>query len=293
MISHQADKKKVKGILYIVSTPIGNLEDITFRAIKVLENVDIIAAETPKITKRLLDKYNINTKLVINNKNNERSKKNLFINKLEQGLNVALVSDAGTPCINDPGSELVTLAQEKEIFISVVPGPNAAIAALSLTGLYKDKFFFHGFLPKKNNEKKEYIKKFFNNETVNIFYESQHRLVDTLDDLASVFDIDMKLFIIKEITKVHENFTFDSIENLKKMILANKKMLNGEFVLICPKLEVKKIFTDLYDYLDIIEPLIEKLPIRAISKIFRKRTNMSASVLYDFLNNIKQKNGKK
>ena len=293
MISHQADKKQVKGILYIVSTPIGNLEDITFRAIKVLKNVDIIAAETPKITKRLLDKYNINTKLVINNKNNERSKKNLFINKLEQGLNVALVSDAGTPCINDPGSELVTLAQEKEIFISVVPGPNAAIAALSLTGLYKDKFFFHGFLPKKNNEKKKYIKKFFKYETVNIFYESQHRLVDTLDDLASVFDKDMKLFIIKEITKVHENFTFDSIENLKKMILANNKMLNGEFVLICPKLEVKKIFTDLEDYLDIIEPLIEKLPIRTISKIFRKRTNMRASVLYDFLNNLKQKNGKK
>ena len=148
-------------------------------------------------------------------------------------------------------------------------------------------------MPKKNNEKKEYIKNFFNYETVNIFYESQHRLVDTLDDLASVFDKNMKLFMIKEITKVHENFIFDSIENLKKKILTNKKILNGEFVLICPKLEVKKIFTDLDDYLDIIEPLIGKLPIRAISKIFRKRTNMSASVLYEFLNNLKQKNGKK
>ena len=135
MFSHLADKKKVKGILYIVSTPIGNLEDITLRAIEVLKNVDIIAAETPKITKRLLDKYNINTKLIMNNKNNERIKKNLFINKLEQGLSIALVSDAGTPCINDPGAELLTLAQQKEIRISVVPGPNAAIAALSLTGL--------------------------------------------------------------------------------------------------------------------------------------------------------------
>ena len=128
MISHLTDNKKVKGVLYIVSTPIGNLADITLRAIKVLKNVDIIAAETPKITKRILDRYNINTKLILNNKNNERSKK-IFINKLEQGLNVALVSDAGTPCINDPGTELVTLAQKKEIPISVVPGPNAAIAA--------------------------------------------------------------------------------------------------------------------------------------------------------------------
>ena len=118
MFSHLANKKN-KGKLYIVSTPIGNLEDITLRAIEVLKNVDIIAAETPKITKRLLDKYNINTKLIINNKNNERSKKNLFINKLEQGFTVALVSDAGTPCINDPGAELVKLAQQKEIFISV------------------------------------------------------------------------------------------------------------------------------------------------------------------------------
>ena len=149
MNSHQADKKQDNGILYIVSTPIGNLEDITFRAIEVLKNVDIIAAETPKITKRLLDKYNINTKLVLNNKNNERSKKNLFINKLEQGLNVALVSDAGTPCINDPGSELVTLAQKKEISLSVVPGPNAAIAALSITGLYQDNFFFSWIFAKK------------------------------------------------------------------------------------------------------------------------------------------------
>ena len=294
MFSHLADKKKVKGILYIVSTPIGNLEDITLRAIEVLKNVDIIAAETPKITKRLLDKYNINTKLIMNNKNNERIKKNLFINKLEQGFNIALVSDAGTPCINDPGAELLTLAQQKEISISVVPGPNAAIAALSLTGLYKDSFYFHGFLPKKNNEKKEYIRNFFNRDTINIFYESQHRLVDTFDDLASVFNKSIKLFLIKEITKLHESFNFDSIENLKKMILENKKMLNGEFVLIFPKLEVVKISTDIEDYLDIIEPLIGKLPIRTISKIFSKRTNMSTNLLYDYLNNFKQKrDGKK
>ena len=105
--------------------------------------------------KKILDKYNINTKLIINNKKNERNKKIFFINKLQQGLNVALVSDAGTPCTNDPGSELVTLAQKKEICISVVPGPNAAIAALSLTGLYKDSFYFHGFLPKKKKMKKK------------------------------------------------------------------------------------------------------------------------------------------
>ena len=288
MISHLTDNKKVKGILYIVSTPIGNLADITLRAIEVLKNVDIIAAETPKITKRMLDKYNINTKLILNNKNNERSKKIFFINKLEQGVNVALVSDAGTPCINDPGAELVALAQQKEIPISVVPGPNAAIAALSLTGLYKDSFYFHGFLPKKN-EKKEYIKNFFNKETINIFYETQHRLFDTLDDLANIFDKNIKLFLIKEITKIHENFIFDSIENLKKMFLKKKKLLSGEFVLICPKLEEKKISNNIDDYLDIIDPLLGKLPIRVISKIFSKRTNMSTSLLYDYLSNLKQK----
>lgn len=292
MISHLTDNKKVKGILYIVSTPIGNLADITLRAIEVLKNVDIIAAETPKITKRILDKYNINTKLIINNKNNERDKKIFFINKIEQGLNVALVSDAGTPCINDPGAELVTLAQKKEIPISVVPGPNAAIAALSLTGLYKDSFYFHGFLPKKKNEKKKYIKSFFNQATINIFYETQHRLFDTLDDMASIFDKNIKLFLIKEITKIHENFIFDSIENLKKNFLENKKMLSGEFVLILPKIEEKKVSDDIVDYLDIIDPLVGKLPIRVISKIFSKRTNMSTSVLYDYLIKLKQNRGK-
>ena len=291
MISHLTDNKKVKGVLYIVSTPIGNLADITLRAIEVLKNVDIIAAETPKITKRILDKYNINTKLIINNKKNERNKKIFFINKLQQGLNVALVSDAGTPCINDPGSELVTLAQKKEIPISVVPGPNAAIAALSLTGLYKDSFYFHGFLPKKKNEKKEYIKSFFNHETINIFYETQHRLFDTLDDLASIFNKNIKLFLIKEITKMHENFIFDSIENLKKTFRENKKMLSGEFVLICPKLDEKKVSNNIVDYLDIIDPLVGKLPIRVISKIFSKRTNMSTSLLYDYLIKLKQKRG--
>ena len=108
--------------------------------------------------------------------------------------------------------------------------------------------------------KKRIIRNFFYTDTINIFYESQHRLIDTLDDLASVFNKNIKLFIIKEITKLHESFNFDSIENLKKMILENKKMLNGEFVLIFPKLDVVKISTEIDDYLDIIEPLIGKLP---------------------------------
>ena len=137
------------------------MEDITLRAIEVLKNVDIIAAETPKITKRLLDKYNINTKLIINNKNNERIKKNLFINKLEQGLNIALVSDAGTPCINDPGSELVTLAQQKRNTYFCCSWSKCSNSSIKFTGLYKDSFYFHGFLPKKKNEKKNIYKKLF------------------------------------------------------------------------------------------------------------------------------------
>ena len=173
-------------ILYIVSTPIGNLEDITLRALKVLKEVDLIAAEDTRRTKGLLNHYGISKPLTSYFSHNEKEKGEYLLNKLKEGENIALVSDAGTPGISDPAYYLIKLALNNDIEVHPVPGPAGAITALSVSGLPTDKFIFEGFLPRKSGKRLKRLESFINEERTIIIYESPHRILATLQEIRDI-----------------------------------------------------------------------------------------------------------
>ena len=193
----------LKGTLYIVATPIGNSEDITFRAVQTLRKVDLIAAEDTRRTRILLNHYHINNKLTSYHEHNKLSKGKQLISKLEAGQNLALVSDAGTPGISDPGYSLIKLALESSSPVIPIPGVSAAITALSISGLPTDKFIFEGFLPSKTKARKENIKKLKEEKRTIIFYESPKRLMTTLHYLLEIMG-NREVVVARELTKVFE-----------------------------------------------------------------------------------------
>ena len=219
------------GELYIVSTPIGNLNDITNRAITTLELVDIIAAEDSRVTKKILDKYKITKKIISYNDYNEIRRVDKIINYLKEGLNIALVSDAGTPTISDPGYRLVNKALLDDIKIISIPGACSAIAALSISGLPTDKFFFEGFLPKKKGRLKRFnfLKTL---ECTIILFESPYRFLRTLEDISKNLG-NRVISVVKEITKIHESVFIGYVDNLKDNFEKNK--IKGEFIILIAK----------------------------------------------------------
>jgi len=202
-----------KGILYIVATPIGNLEDVTYRAVRILKEVHLIAAEDTRRTAKLLRAYAIETPVTSLYDQNERRKSMYLINKLKEGLNVAYVSDAGTPGISDPGYELVRQAILHDIRIIPVPGVSAVITALSVSGLPTDAFIFYGFLPSRAMKRKALLTSIVNEEKTLVFYESPKRLVSTLQDMENVFG-DRKIVVLRELTKVFEEIFRDTISHV-------------------------------------------------------------------------------
>lgn len=218
------------GILYLVATPIGNLDDITLRAINILKKVDIIAAEDTRHSLKLLNHLGISKHLISYHRHNEEIKSELLIHHLLEGKNVALISDAGTPVISDPGEEIVRIALEQNIQVVPIPGACAFVAALIASGLDAKEFAFLGFLPlnKKNrNEKLEEIK---NAPYTTLLYEAPHKLRSTLEDLSRLLG-DRKIVLAKELTKVHEDFISGTATELLD-ILVNPK---GEYVIIIEK----------------------------------------------------------
>ena len=217
----------MKGKLYIVATPIGNLEDITLRAINVLKEVDFIIAEDTRHSLKLLNHLEISKPLISYHRHNEENKTEDILNKIEEGKNIALISDAGTPVISDPGEFIVKEAIENDIKIIPIPGACALINALICSGLDTKEFSFYGFLPlnKKNrNEKLEMIKT--ERKTV-ILYEAPHKLKNTLNELKDILE-NRKIVVAKELTKIHEEFYYDNID-----VLLNKgEELKGEYVII-------------------------------------------------------------
>ena len=215
------------GTLYIVATPIGNLEDITLRAIRILKEADVIAAEDTRHTLKLLNHLEISKPLISYHRHNEESRQDVLIDKLEEGQNIALVSDAGTPGICDPGEVVIKTCIEKGINVVPVPGPCAFVNALICSGIDTKEFNFLGFLPlNKNNRKQklEEIKK--SNKTV-ILYEAPHKLKETLKDLKNIIE-NRKIVLARELTKIHEEFIRKDIDELINLA----ETLKGEVVLI-------------------------------------------------------------
>lgn len=223
-------EKRATGKLYLVATPIGNLEDITFRAINVLKEADIIAAEDTRHTLKLLNHYEISKPLISYHRHNEDVKKEVLINKLLEGQNIALVTDAGTPGISDPGEEIVREAIENNIEIIPIPGACALINALIPSGLNTKEFTFYGFLPLNKNNRKSVLERIKKEDKTVILYEAPHKLIKTLEDIqTSVGDINCVL--ARELTKIHEEFIRGSINSiLEKM--KEKEAIKGEYIVL-------------------------------------------------------------
>jgi 16S rRNA (cytidine1402-2'-O)-methyltransferase len=217
------------GILYIVATPIGNLEDITLRAIRVLKEADVIAAEDTRHTQKLLSKYDIHTPLTSYHDHNKEEKAPVLVSRLLDGKSVALVSDAGTPGISDPGYFLINLCISQDVPIVPLPGATAAIAALSVSGMPTDRFVFEGFLPSKHTARVKRLEELIKEDRTLIFYEAPHRILQTLDDMRAALG-DRKAVLTRELTKVHEQVIRGMLSEVKKQLEAGS--MKGEFTII-------------------------------------------------------------
>jgi 16S rRNA (cytidine1402-2'-O)-methyltransferase len=217
------------GKLFICATPIGNLEDITLRALRVLQEVDVIAAEDTRRTRKLLSRHGINSKLVAYHDANERKQVPFLVSQLKGGVNVALVTDAGMPGISDPGYRLIRACIEEQISIEVVPGPSAVIAALLLSGLPLDRFAFEGFLPKKEGDRRRRLEQIAHDPRTLVFFEAPNRVESTAREILEVFG-DRPACLARELTKIHEEAVRAELSELVEN-LQGREML-GECVLI-------------------------------------------------------------
>ena len=217
------------GKLYVVATPIGNLEDITLRALRVLREVDLIAAEDTRHTRKLLDRYKIKKRMVSYHEHNERERAERIIEDLKSGMKVALVSDSGTPAISDPGYVLIRRCVEEGIEVIPIPGPSAFLAALSVSGLPVHRFIFEGFLPHKSGKRRNRLRQLAEEEGTIIFYESPHRLLKTLSDILEILG-NRRVVIARELTKVHEEIFRGSIEEALERFGIGK--CKGEFTIL-------------------------------------------------------------
>ncbi|WP_063654337.1 16S rRNA (cytidine(1402)-2'-O)-methyltransferase [Candidatus Arsenophonus triatominarum] len=218
--------------LYIVPTPIGNLDDITLRALQILKQVDLIAAEDTRRTGLLLQRFAINTRMISLHDHNEQQKTDQLIPQLKQGLSIALVSDAGTPLINDPGYHLVKSCRQAGILVVPLPGPCAAITALSTAGIASDRFCYEGFLPAKRKSRQEVLQALTEESRTLIFYESPHRLLDTLADMVAIWGAERYVVLARELTKTWESIHGLPVGELLDWVKVDENRSRGEMVLV-------------------------------------------------------------
>lgn len=265
--------------LFVVATPIGHLDDMTFRAIEVLKSVSIIAAEDTRQSALLLRHYNISTPLTACHDHNESNKIDIIIEKLRNGNNVALVSDAGTPLISDPGFKLVRAAQEHGIRVTPVPGACAAIAALSAVGLPSDHFSFEGFLSSKQSQRLIQLEKLKARTHTMIIYEAPHRILDSVTDMANVFGADRDVGFAREITKTFETIKKMTLGELKLFIENDRNQQKGEIVLVIAGVTEEKDMEQ--EELDkLLLRLLQDLSVKAASQLAADLTGIKKKIAY-------------
>jgi 16S rRNA (cytidine1402-2'-O)-methyltransferase len=233
----------MSGILYVTGTPIGNLSDLSPRAVETLESVDFIAAEDTRVTLKLLNHFGIKKPMVSYFEHNKRERGEIICARIEQGENCAIVTDAGMPCISDPGEDLVKLCEERGIKTVVIPGPSAVISALAVSGLSTGRFTFEGFLSVNKKSRSDHLKSLANEHRTMIFYEAPHKLPQTLRDLYASFG-DRKLTIVREITKIHEEVIRTTTKNAAENLSDGR--VKGEIVLVlegAPQVDDTEEFT--------------------------------------------------
>ena len=265
--------------LFVVATPIGHLDDISYRAIDVLKSVKIIAAEDTRTSAQLLKHFGISTPLTACHDHNENNKIDQLIERIENGENMALISDAGTPLISDPGFKLVRAAQEKNIRVIPVPGACAAIAALSAVGLPSDRFSFEGFLPSKQSQRLLALEKLKDETQTMIIYEAPHRIVDSLKDMVDVFGADRPVGFAREITKTFETIKKMALGELVQFVESDHNQQKGEIVLVIGGATVEKDLDQ--EKLDkLLTRLLQDLSVKAASQLAADLTGIKKKVAY-------------
>ncbi len=262
-----------KGKLYICGTPIGNLDDMTFRALEILKKVETIAAEDTRRTAGLLNHFDIDTSLTSYHEHNEQQKSEKLIKKLIEGKNIALVSDAGMPGISDPGSILINKAIDNNIDVIPIPGPTAVISALVVSGFSMDRFTFEGFIPRKGKEREEFINRIREEKRTVIFYESPYRLKETLKELATLKE-KREVTIVREISKIHEEKIYGTLEDVIQKL--EDREIKGEIVVVLDGREVIEAEKEGWEHLSIkehVELLMENgyTKKKAIKKVAKLR----------------------
>jgi 16S rRNA (cytidine1402-2'-O)-methyltransferase len=278
------------GKLYLVPTPIGNLKDITLRALEILKEADVIAAEDTRQTLKLLNHFEIKKTMLSYHKFNEQSKSDKIIDLLMEGKNVALVSDAGTPGISDPGSVVVQRCIEKMIDFEVLPGATAITTALVYSGLDTTKFSFRGFLPRENKDRKIIVDELLQSQETLIFYEAPHRLIDTLEFLLDAFG-DRKIAVCRELTKMYQEIYRGSLKQAIQYFVEKKP--RGEFVLVLEgkrlediKEEKKEAWINLSIEEHILKYINEGINKKEAIKLVAKERELPKSDVYKFSTNI-------
>ena len=287
MILHTENiNNKVKSGLYIVSTPIGNLSDITLRALEVLKKSDYVLCEDTRISKNLLERYEIKSKLIANHKFNEKKNLSKVIDILKSGSVVSLISDAGTPSISDPGAILVNECVVNEIDIFPIPGASAVSSAVSISG-FNEKYFFYGFFPEKNSKLSEDFERLANLEGCIVFFISPRKFNRSIKDLKRYFS-NRKILVCREMTKFYEEYIRTDVETLEPF----KSDPKGELTIVISEKVKEKNSSIILKESDkiIIQKLIKKLSIKDITDLISQNTNVSKKEIYNYC--LKMKNEK-
>ena len=268
------------GTLYVVATPIGNLQDMSPRAIETLKSVDCIAAEDTRHSAPLLQHFMINTKTIALHEHNEREKTINLLERLKQGQSIALISDAGTPLINDPGYFLTREAQNAGIRIVPIPGPSVVIAALSVSGLPTDKFCYEGFLPAKSKHRLRELELLRNETRTMVFYEAPHRVLESLQDMSQIFGAERQAVIARELTKIYETIHSATFSELIEWVKNDENQQRGEIVLIVKGNETVPTETDAISIDHVLKTLLTDLPLKQAVELASKITGKRKNEIY-------------
>ena len=279
-----------KGELFIVGTPIGNLQDISYRGIEVLTNVDMILAEDTRQTNKLLKNYGIRQKTVSCHEHNEDKRISDVHKHLEDGSSIALVSDAGTPLISDPGYKLVSEIKKLGYTVRPIPGPCALVAALSVSGLPSDQFQFKGFLPSKANNRKQIYKDISSYVGTTIFYESVHRIKGSLEDLIEELGIEREIVLAKELTKQYENVIKGTSQEVFQWVNENPDSIKGEYVLLIHGHTPGGNEQELEGAISLLKDLLPLLSLNQAVKVVSKHVGIKKNYLYNIALEFKNEN---
>ena len=280
-LSSHTREEPQSGVLYLVGTPIGNLSDISFRAIKILTDVSLIACEDTRQTKKITTRYEISNKLISFNKHNSRKRIPQIINYLKEGKSVALVTDAGLPSICDPGEDLVKIAKNNKFETICIPGPSAPLTALISSGFPASKFIFEGFLPKKKREREKILFEISKNEKTTIVFEAPHRLNKLLNELREYCGADREVIVCRELTKKFEEQICDSLDNLEDFF--KDREILGEITIVLKGIDKNNIVEiNESDIKKELKELINAgLSLSAASKYLAKKKNLTKKTIYN------------